>query len=104
MKNFMSTRLGRWLKAKMFKHMHNMISCREFEDFVRAYTDGDLPGPQRSIFELHLRLCRECREYLAAYQQSMEVGAAVLGLADEPVPDAVPEDLIKAILEARKEG
>lgn len=103
MSRIMGTRLGRWLKAKMFTHIHNMISCREFEDFVREYVDDELSAAQRSVFELHLRMCRECRQYLAAYQRTMEIGVAVLGRADEPVPDEVPEDLIKAILEARRE-
>jgi hypothetical protein len=51
---------------------------------------------------LHIRLCRECREYLAAYQRTIEVGREVFKSADEALPDDVPEDLIKAILEARK--
>ena len=75
----------------MFKRVPNMISCREFEDFVREYVDGELPGTQRSVFELHMRLRRGCREYLAEYQLTMEVGSAVLGRADEPLPDTVPE-------------
>ena len=47
-----------------------------------------------------MRLCRECREYLAAYRRRIEVGREARS-ADEALPDDVPEDLIKAILEAR---
>jgi anti-sigma factor RsiW len=89
-------------KGVMLKRMHRMITCREFEDFVMGYLDDELPARQRSIFELHMRLCRECREYLAAYQRGIEVGREAFKSDDEVVADDVPEDLIKAILEARK--
>ena len=94
--------LLRRVKGIMLKHVHRMITCKEFEDFVFRYLDDELPARQRSLFELHMRLCRECREYLAAYRRSIEVGRAAVKSADEALPDDVPEDLIKAILEARK--
>lgn len=91
-----------WLKIFMLKRMHRMITCTEFEDFVLSYLDGELPARQRSMFEWHIRLCRECRDYLVAYQRALEVGMAVMPSPDESLPDDVPEDLIKAILEARR--
>ncbi len=91
----------RWLKGLFLKRVHYMITCKEFEDFILRYLEGDLSGKQKSVFEWHLRLCRECREYLAAYQRAAEV-AAVLPGEDEPVSDDVPEDLIRAVLDARE--
>lgn len=91
----------RWLKGLFLKHVHGMITCKEFEEFVLDYLDDELPAVQRSVFEMHMRLCRECREYLAAYKRAQELGHAVLSTGDEPVPDDVPEDLIRAILDAR---
>ena len=79
-----------------------MITCTEFEEFVISYLEGDLSSKQKSLFEWHIRLCRECREYLAAYQRSIELGQAVLHAPDQSLPADVPEDLIKAILKARK--
>ena len=92
----------RRLKGTMLKRMHGMITCREFEEFVLRYLDDELPTKQKKIFEWHLRICRECREYLAAYKRTIEIGKAALGSADESVPDDVPEDLIRAVLDARK--
>ncbi len=92
----------RRLKGTMLRHMHGMITCREFEEFVLRYLDGELPSKQAKIFEWHLRICRECREYLAAYRRTIEIGIALLGPADESVPDDVPEDLITAVLDARE--
>lgn len=92
----------RRLKGTMLRHMHGMITCREFEEFVLRYLDRELPSKQAKIFEWHLRICRECREYLAAYRRTIEIGIALLGPADESVPDDVPEDLITAVLDARE--
>lgn len=103
MTNQGNTGIRRWFKGLMFKHMHRMITCKEFEEFVLDYLDGGLTDRQRSLFERHMRICRECREYLAAYQRTIEIGRAVLPSSDDPVPDDVPEDLIKAILDARKQ-
>lgn len=94
--------IRRWLKGFILKRMHNMITCREFEDFVLAHLDGELNGRQQSMFDWHLRLCRECRDYLAAYQRARELGQAVLSASDNPLPEEVPEDLIRAVLDARK--
>ncbi len=92
----------RWLKGVIQRHMFGMITCREFEDFVLDYLDDELPALQRSRFERHIRFCRECRQYLQAYQRTLEVSRAVFPEPDVLVPDGVPEELIKAILKARK--
>ena len=94
--------LMRKIKGTMLRSMHGMITCREFEEFVLSYLDGELPARQAKIFEWHLRICRECREYLAAYKRTIELGRAVLGPAHEAVPDDVPEDLVRAVLDSRE--
>ncbi len=97
----LSTR--RRIKGLMLKRMHGMITCQEFEDFILNYLDDSLPLKQRRLFEWHMRICRECREYLAAYERTIELGQAVLGAAEDPVPPNVPDDLIRAILDAQKQ-
>ena len=79
----------RRLKGFMLKRMHSMITCREFETFIMDYLDGALPADQLRKFEWHLKICRECRDYLAAYQRTIEVGQLALGQADESVPEDV---------------
>ncbi len=93
--------LMRRLKGTMLRRMHGMITCREFEEFILRYLDDELEPRQKKLFEWHLRLCRECREYLAAYRRTVEIGKNVLGSENGPVPDDVPEDLIKAVLDSR---
>ena len=94
--------LIRRMKGMMLRHMPLMITCAVFEGFILDYLEGDLPGRQRQVFELHLKLCRECRDYLAAYQRATALGKEVFAEPSAPVPDEVPEDLIKAVLEARR--
>lgn len=91
----------RWLKGFFQDHMYGMITCREFDEFIGSYFDGDLSRKQLFVFRAHIRFCRECRQYLKAYQRALQVGRAVFPSMDAPVPDDVPEDLIKAILDSR---
>jgi predicted anti-sigma-YlaC factor YlaD len=78
-----------------------MITCRQFEEFIVEYLEDGLTAHQRRLFEFHLKLCRECRDYLAAYKVSME--AAKQGLSDDDmlVPDEVPDDLVAAVIASR---
>ena len=94
-------RLRSLMKGMMFRHMPYMISCVEFEDFISSYFEGSLPRAQLRVFQLHLRFCRECREYLQAYQETIEIGRSVFDDPGAQVPGDVPEDLVKAILDAR---
>jgi len=91
----------RWLKGQMLTRMHGMITCREFEDFVLAYLDGELTPIQNRVFKVHLLMCRECRDYLNAYKRSVELSKQLLQKTNMPVLDEIPEDLIKAILDAK---
>ncbi len=91
----------RWMRGMMLKHMPLMITCRQFEDFILAYLEGELPEKQRFVFELHLKVCGECRDYLAAYRRTIEISKRVFENPDLAVPDEVPEDLVKAVLDAR---
>lgn len=89
------------IKRFMLNRMHTMITCKEFEDFILSYLEGELPEWNVFKFELHLRVCRECRDYLAAYKQAAELGISILPSPNDPVPKDVPEELIKAILDAK---
>jgi anti-sigma factor RsiW len=91
-----------WFKGQMLNRMHNMITCKEFEEFIIEYLDGELPARQREIFEFHMRICRECREYLAAYNRTIEISRASFDSARNKISDEVPEDIIKAILKAKE--
>ena len=79
-----------------------MITCNEFESFILAYLEGDLPKRQKVVFEFHLKMCRECREYLQAYRATIDLTRDAHEAELKKLTDQVPEDLVKAILAARK--
>ena len=79
-----------------------MLTCREFVDFLMAYLSGELPPGQRAVFEQHLGECPDCTAYLHSYQQTVRIEKLVCGCPDEAAPADVPEELIRAILDARR--
>jgi anti-sigma factor RsiW len=80
------------------------ITCREFLDFLWAYLSGEVTDTERAEFELHLSGCPSCVAYMKTYQQTVELGKSAFSPSsdEEPVPEDVPEELITAILAARK--
>jgi hypothetical protein len=41
----------RKVKSYMLNHIHGMITCKKFEDFVQSHLDGELMDRQHSLFE-----------------------------------------------------
>ncbi len=79
------------------------MSCQEFVDFICSYLDDDLPGETRIVFEEHLEICAPCVEFLRHYQLSIKLGHDVCGCPKEAAKTPVPEELVRAILDARRE-
>jgi anti-sigma factor RsiW len=78
-----------------------MMTCREILDFLMDYLDGNLSSAQRAVFEEHLAVCPACVAYLHNYRQTVKLGKAAS--AADPRDD-VPEDLVQAVLAARKQN
>jgi anti-sigma factor RsiW len=78
------------------------VTCREFADFIADHLSGELPPDVRVKFDHHLGVCSNCVKYLDGYKAVMALGKAAFDTSDEPVPDDVPEGLVKAILAARR--
>lgn len=75
------------------------MTCREFAAFMMAYVDGELQDDQRRRFDEHLATCPDCVRYLREYRATVHAGR--FAYVDE-LPADVPEDLLQAILDARK--
>ncbi len=100
--NIMPRSVRQRIRSIMFR-LPLMITCAEFEDFIISYLDGSLSPGQRRVFELHLAVCRECRNYLAAYRSAMSVTRDVLDAQTADTLADVPEDLVSAVLAARSQ-
>lgn len=79
-----------------------MLTCAAFEDVIIDYLEGRLSLGERLRFRFHLALCPACRRYLRRYQGSLELGRRVFDHPDDPVPSEVPDELVAAILAARR--
>jgi anti-sigma factor RsiW len=79
------------------------MNCREFTEFLHEYLSGNLAEAERVEFDKHLAECPWCVAYLDSYKKTIELEkAAFTASADAPPPAEAPEELVKAILQARK--
>jgi anti-sigma factor RsiW len=77
------------------------MKCRELAEFLMEYVSGDLPDESRTHFEFHLTRCKNCHEYLVQYEMTIKAGKIACDeMSDELA--AVPDDLVKAVMAARK--
>jgi anti-sigma factor RsiW len=76
--------------------------CREVVEFLTEYLSGEMQADQWLAFEQHLEACPECVAYVKSYEETVRLGKAVFSHPDERIPEDVPEDLVQAILAARK--
>lgn len=76
------------------------LNCREVTDFLMAYLDRELDAETHAAFEAHLVECEECVRYLRDYQTTVRLAKKAFSDTDDG--DDVPEELIEAILAARK--
>ena len=78
------------------------MTCREFAEFMSDYLSGELPSDIRARFDDHLARCANCRSYLTSFQESVELGTHAYDNDGAELPAEVPEDLVRAILAARR--
>ncbi len=78
------------------------MTCREVTEFFAEYLAGELPPEQHRVFTEHLDGCPACVAYLKSYEETVRLGKAAFSQPDEPVSDDIPEELVQAILAARR--
>ncbi len=79
-----------------------MLTCKEFDEFMIDYLEGGLPVWQKFMCWLHVKICRECAYFVQQYRRVIALGQRAFDSPDDPVPDSVPEELIKAALAHQK--
>jgi anti-sigma factor RsiW len=78
------------------------MNCREFTEFLHEYLSGNLPETERADFDKHLAECPWCVAYLDSYKKTIELEKTAFVPVEAPPPAEAPEELIQAILQARK--
>lgn len=69
------------------------LSCQELVELVTAYLEDALSPEDRARFEVHLRLCTACRNYLDQMRRTI---AALGTLPRESIPRDVRDRLLDA--------
>lgn len=77
------------------------LTCREVSEFLAGYLAGELRPDERILFDEHLAECPACVAYLQRYTETIRLAKDAYA-ADEAPADA-PDELIQAILTARKQ-
>lgn len=78
-------------------------TCREqIEKFLCDYVCGELPDIERIEFEKHLTDCPCCGAYLESYKVTIQAERSSCCHKKNPELAEVPDDLVKAIVAARK--
>ncbi len=78
------------------------MNCREFVEFLSEYLAGDVPAEERAIFEAHIAECVDCEAYLQNFRLTLKMEQAAVYAWGPSVLNGAPEDLVQAILAARK--
>ena len=78
------------------------MKCRELAEFLFDYVSGDLPDERREHFEFHLNKCGKCHQYLMQYEMTIKARKIACGDMSDELPANIPEELVKAVLAARK--
>jgi anti-sigma factor RsiW len=78
------------------------VTCRTFIEFLSEYRSGELPESQRDEFDFHLTECAECVAYLKTYDKTIQLGRGAFMELEAGLPADVPDELIRAILAARR--
>jgi len=82
--------------------MKTGLSCRELVAFLADYLSGELPPGQAAAFDAHLAECSACVDYTRTYLEALALAKAAFHRPDQAAD--VPEELVQAILEARRQG
>ncbi|MBR0649409.1 anti-sigma factor [Roseomonas terrae] len=75
-----------------------MMTCQAVAATASAYLDRELPLSRRAAVAWHLRLCPNCRAYLATLKRT--IGLARKAPVAAPAPEV--EDNLAALFRARQ--
>jgi predicted anti-sigma-YlaC factor YlaD len=78
-----------------------MLTCREFDEFMVDYLDGELPVWQKYVCWLHVKMCKECAYFVQQYRRTLALEKSAFASPEDVVPDSVPEDLVRAAIARR---
>jgi predicted anti-sigma-YlaC factor YlaD len=76
-----------------------MLVCREVTELVTDYIEGRMSWWDRVRFQLHIGMCRHCREYLRQMKMTQRLVGTV---SPQPVPPDVEAELLRRFRDWKK--
>jgi predicted anti-sigma-YlaC factor YlaD len=76
-----------------------MLACREITELVTDFVEGRLSWWDRVRFQLHVGMCRHCREYLRQMRATQQLIGTV---PPQPVPPDVEAELLRRFRDWKK--
>lgn len=90
------------MMQRIMAKMPGFISCKELDEKLDEYMEGELSGWNRFRFAMHFVMCKACAAYAAGYEKTIgAVKSSFEAEDDSSAEDAVPEDLVQDILKKR---
>jgi predicted anti-sigma-YlaC factor YlaD len=80
--------------------MTDKISCKECADFLDDFLAGTLEAQVAATFQDHLDKCPPCQNFLDSYKETIRIGKMCCCPGETK---AVPEAIVRAILDAMKQ-
>jgi len=81
-----------------------MLTCKQFDEFMMDYLEGNLPFWQKVACGLHVRMCRKCAKFVDQYRRVVLLEKNAFVAPGDSIPEVVPEELVKAALACRKQS
>jgi predicted anti-sigma-YlaC factor YlaD len=69
-----------------------MLTCRQMTELVTDYLESRMIWWDRVRFQMHLGMCRHCREYVRQMKETIRAAGRV---RIDPPPAAVEEELLR---------
>jgi len=90
-----------WIMALM----PGNISCKEFDEKLDEYIEGELTAWNRFRMGLHKVICRACALYAAGYRRTIDIIKSSIDYenvpaADEPVSEELVQNIVQKQLES----
>jgi predicted anti-sigma-YlaC factor YlaD len=76
------------------------LTCRELVELVTEYLDGTLSRRDHARFEAHLRVCRNCTQYVEQFRETVRLTGT---LQESDVPQDAAEALLAQFAEWKRE-
>ncbi len=73
------------------------MNCRDLEELLSAYADGELSRTQKEFIEEHLSVCADCREALAEFVQAGRRLSSLRELPESPDIRGATISRVKAV-------